>query len=46
VLAAIDNAPAYPDFSSALEAHKVVEAMYDSARQHGASVRVGDIVAP
>lgn len=43
VLAAIDNAPGYPDFGIALEAHRVVEAMYASARNNGNSVHVKDI---
>jgi predicted dehydrogenase len=45
VLAALERIPAYPDFSVALEAHRVVEAMYESARQNGASIDVADIVA-
>lgn len=43
VLSAIDNTPAYPDFGIALEAHRVVEAMYESARNNGNSVLVKDI---
>lgn len=43
VLAAMEGAPAYPDFTVALEAHRVVEAMYTSARQDGASVSVAAI---
>lgn len=38
VLSALDGAPAYPDFHVALEAHRVVEAMYESSRRHGATV--------
>jgi ribulose 1,5-bisphosphate carboxylase large subunit-like protein len=45
VLAALEHSPAYPDFSVALEAHRVVEAMYESARQHGASIDVAEIKA-
>jgi predicted dehydrogenase len=44
VLAAIEQIPAYPDFSVALEAHRVVEAMYESARHNGTSVDVAQIV--
>jgi predicted dehydrogenase len=43
VLSALDASPAYPDFTVALEAHRVVEAMYDSARRGGAAVAVGDV---
>ena len=46
VLSAINNTPAYPDFSVALEAHRVVEAMYESARNNGASVRVDEVPTP
>lgn len=43
VLSALDASPAYPDFAVALEAHRVVEAMYESARRGGAAVAVGDV---
>lgn len=43
VLAAIEAAPAYPDFAIALEAHRVVEAMYESTRRNGDSVFVHEI---
>lgn len=46
VLAAMNNTAAYPDFSVALEAHRVVEAMYESARNNGASVNINDISVP
>ena len=45
VRAAIDGAPGHPDFSVALEAHRVVEAMYRSAAANGAPVSVGDVHA-
>ena len=34
---------AFPDFSIALEAHRIVEAMYRSARNDGHSVDVGSV---
>ncbi|MGA0864072.1 MAG: Gfo/Idh/MocA family protein [Ilumatobacteraceae bacterium] len=43
VLAARDGAPGTPDFGVALEAHRVVEAMYASSRASGDTVRVADI---
>jgi predicted dehydrogenase len=43
VLSALGASPAYPDFAVALEAHRVVEAMYESARRGGATVAVGDV---
>ena len=46
VLSAIENTPAYPDFAIALEAHRVVEAMYESSRNNGASIALNDIVVP
>ena len=45
VAAARDGIPAFPDFSIALEAHRVVEGMYQSARKNGASVSIADISA-
>ena len=36
-----DGVPAHPDASVALEAHRVVDAMYRSARRDGANVIVG-----
>ncbi len=35
--------PGFPDFSIALEAHRVVEAIYRSARDNGASVSVSSV---
>jgi predicted dehydrogenase len=32
--------PAYPDFADAVEAHRIVQAMYESATSNGASVEV------
>ena len=43
VRAAVRGEPGYPGFSTALEAHRVVEAMYESARRDGATVRVADV---
>ena len=43
VLAAIDGVEAYPSFEIALEAHRVVEAMYESTRRNGDSVAVHEI---
>lgn len=43
VLSAIAKTNAYPDFSIALEAHRVVEAMYESARHNGTSINVAEI---
>ena len=44
VRAAVDGTAGYPDFAIALEAHRVVEAMYESARRGGDTVHVGDIL--
>jgi hypothetical protein len=35
--------PGFPDFSIALEAHRIVEAMYRSARDNGNAVRVASV---
>lgn len=43
VLAARDGLPGTPDFSVALEAHRVVEAMYASSRSGGDTVTVSDV---
>ena len=43
VRAATDGEPGYPDFALALEAHRVVEAMYRSCRGNGAPVRVDSV---
>ena len=43
VLAARDGLPGAPDFTVALEAHRVVEAMYASSRSSGDSVHVSDV---
>ena len=43
VLAARDGLPGTPDFTVALEAHRVVEAMYASSRSKGDSVSVSTI---
>ena len=40
---AVANEPGFPDFSVALEAHRVVEAMYRSARSGGNSVDVAQV---
>ncbi|HEY7626498.1 MAG TPA: Gfo/Idh/MocA family oxidoreductase [Ilumatobacteraceae bacterium] len=41
VSAALAGTPAHPNFADAVEAHRVVEAMYASARRDGQSVAVG-----
>ena len=43
IRAATNGEPGYPDFALALEAHRVVEAMYRSSRESGAAVRVQDV---
>ena len=43
VRAVLDGSAAHPDFSVALEAHRVVEAMYASSRAGGSSVRPADL---
>jgi predicted dehydrogenase len=43
VLTAINNEPGFPDFSIALEAHRIVEAMYESARNEGANINVASV---
>ena len=45
VRSVIEGAPGHPDFGVALEAHRVVEAMYRSAAADGASVPVGTVAA-
>jgi predicted dehydrogenase len=45
VRAAVQGSPGHPDFAVALEAHRIVEAMYASARDGGSSVRI-DTVRP
>lgn len=40
---AASQQPAFPDFSIALEAHRIVEAMYRSARSNGNSVDVNSV---
>ena len=44
VKACVEKIPGFPDFSIALEAHRIVEAMYASARSEGQSVAVESIV--
>jgi hypothetical protein len=39
----VDKEPAFPDFGIALEAHRIVEAMYRSARNAGNSVDVQSV---
>lgn len=41
---AFDGHSAFPDFSIALEAHRIVEAMYRSARDGGNSIRVNSVL--
>jgi predicted dehydrogenase len=40
VRAAADRRPAHPDFATALQAHRIVDALYRSAAKEGASVAV------
>ncbi len=43
IKAAVDGTPGFPDFSIALEAHRIVEAMYRSARDNGNAVHVASV---
>ena len=43
VLTSINKEPGFPDFSIALEAHRIVEAMYESARNEGANINVASV---
>jgi predicted dehydrogenase len=43
VKAVVDGLPGFPDFTIALEAHRIVEAMYRSARDSGNAVRVASV---
>jgi predicted dehydrogenase len=43
VKAALDGMQGFPDFSIALEAHRIVEAMYRSARDNGNAVHVASV---
>jgi hypothetical protein len=43
IKAAVNGNPGFPDFSIALEAHRIVEAMYRSARDSGNAVRVASV---
>lgn len=43
VRTAVDREPGFPDFSIALEAHRIVEAMYRSARGGGVPVDVSSV---
>lgn len=43
VLSAVEKEPGFPDFSIALEAHRIVEAMYQSARENGNAVSVASV---
>ncbi|CAB4595391.1 unannotated protein [freshwater metagenome] len=45
VRAATNGEAGFPDFSIALEAHRIVEAMYRSARENGNTVLMNDITA-
>ena len=40
VRCAMAGVPATPDFADAVEAHRLVDAMYRSAADHGQSIRV------
>jgi predicted dehydrogenase len=39
----VQKEPGFPDFSVALEAHRIVEAMYESARAGGATIDVASV---
>ena len=43
VSAAVNGTPGFPDFAIALEAHRIVEAMYRSARENGNTVHVASV---
>ena len=43
VLSAVEKRPGFPDFSIAIEAHRIVEAMYQSARENGNAVDVSSV---
>jgi predicted dehydrogenase len=43
VMAAVEGTQGFPDFSIALEAHRIVEAMYRSARDNGNAVHVASV---
>ena len=43
VLTAMNKESGFPDFSIALEAHRIVEAMYESARNEGANINVASV---
>jgi predicted dehydrogenase len=43
VLSSLNGEAGFPDFSIALDAHRIVEAMYESARHNGASVDIASI---
>lgn len=45
VRAAVDGTAGFPDFSVALQAHRIVESMYASCRAGGATVRVAETPA-
>lgn len=45
VVAARDTIAGHPDFATALEAHRVVEAMYESARRGAAPVSLSEVTA-
>jgi len=45
VRAVADGRPSWPDFDTAVEAHRIVEAMYSSARDAGAARIVAEVVA-
>jgi predicted dehydrogenase len=45
IRAATNREPGFPDFSIALEAHRIVEAMYRSARENGNAIRLSDVNA-
>ena len=46
VRAASGGIPSWPDLDTAVQAHRVVEAMYVSAREHGTSQAVATVTTP
>jgi len=45
VKAAVEGSPGHPDFTVALEAHRIVEAMYVSVRSGGSTVHLDEVSA-
>jgi predicted dehydrogenase len=41
VRAVVEGRPAFPDFATALDAHRIVDAMYRSAEHGGTAITIG-----